>query len=53
VDSNTANPAGNPTVKGFEVPVEQTGEFQRFEDLASKLMKVPKTELDEKLKSSS
>lgn len=49
MDTNTENPAGEPVVKGFETPSSE-GEFGRFEDLAAKLLQVPKKELDEKLK---
>jgi hypothetical protein len=49
--TNTANPAGDPVVKGFETPIRSSGtEFKRFEDLASKLVQVSKKELDEKRK---
>lgn len=44
----TVNPAGAPTI----TPVPGStgpGEFDRFEDLAGKLVQVPKKELDEKL----
>jgi hypothetical protein len=49
----TVNPAGNPTVTNVRItgdPREPTKpeDFQRFEDLARKLVRVPKAEVDEK-----
>lgn len=41
--SNTENPAGSPKLRSVK-----TAEFDRFEDLTRKLVKVPKAELDEK-----
>jgi hypothetical protein len=56
VPANT-NPTGNPTFKingeddrtssSVAHVDEPAGEFSRFEDLASKLVQVPKDEIDE------
>jgi hypothetical protein len=47
---NTRNPVGDPVVKGFEVSGKPSANrtFDRFQKLTSKLVQVPKTELDEK-----
>jgi len=48
--ANTGNPVGDPTISGLKVtpaPDQQTAaEFDRFKDLARRLVKVPKTALD-------
>jgi hypothetical protein len=50
----TANPAGNPKLANVQItggpPATKPEAFQKFEDLASKLTKVPKSEVDEKRK---
>jgi hypothetical protein len=48
----TVNPAGNPKVTDTTGPRPsgEPGEFERFEELAGKLVQVSKGELDEKLK---
>jgi hypothetical protein len=49
-ESNTGNPAGDPVLRGFEIPGRNPHdrEFDRFEKLTGKLLKVPKSELDQK-----
>lgn len=55
---HTINPAGSPLVGPMTGPVpsnqresaDKPEEFQRFEELAGKLARVPKSELDEKRK---
>ena len=51
MSAHTSNPAGSPKVTDTTPRPsanEPNPEFQRFEDLARKLVKVPKGELDEK-----
>jgi hypothetical protein len=54
--TNTANPAGSPKVSGLQVvgalPTEPA-EFARFASLASKLVQVPKAEVDQRRQESS
>lgn len=45
----TTNPAGSPVIKVYSPTPAPTGsEFERFTDLASKLVQVPKNETGEK-----
>jgi hypothetical protein len=50
--SNTANPAGTPIIKNVEITgsaaLEQNSEFENFEEVARKVVAVPKKEVDEK-----
>lgn len=46
---NTANPAGSPKLTDLQISAASTSEFERFEDLANKLLCVPKSSLDAKL----
>lgn len=48
--SLTTNPAGSPEVKITPEGMDPFAEFERFEDLATRLMRVSKSELNEKLK---
>ena len=50
--TRTTNPAGSPVLRRPESESADPpdSEFDRFRKLAAKLAKVPKTELDEKLK---
>jgi hypothetical protein len=54
--SETWNPVGTTLIQTDETPSGQDGdepsEFDRFEDLASKLAQTPKSEVDEKRKES-
>ena len=51
--SATANPAGSPKLTDLAITsapaTAATREFDRFRELAGRLMGVPKSELDEKL----
>ena len=46
--SQTSNPVGAPKVFPTERPKSPDDELGRFEQLADKLVNVPKSELDEK-----
>ena len=48
----TANPAGSPKMTDVYVSAAPTGEYARFQDLTDKLLRVPKSELDARLKKS-
>ena len=51
--SPTSNPAGSPKVTPVDPPANggsKPREFERFEGLARKLAKVPKSEVDAKRK---
>lgn len=50
---NTANPAGSPNLTELRVPLQPSpvraqAEFDRFHDLARKIVAVPKSELADK-----
>lgn len=49
----TTNPAGAPDVRPAKRSGQQGGEFARMKDLTGKLLRVPKTELDERRKTES
>jgi hypothetical protein len=57
--AHNTNPAGNPRISEMSVSVppmkrpDRPEDFTRFEELAGKLVGVPKEELDEKLKNES
>ena len=48
------NPVGNPIVTNLTITsADDQGDFQRFEDLAGKLVQVSKEEVDEKRRKAS